>query len=205
MFIPNQGLRHAVTLLLTNGARAIPANASPDDARAALERLAQELAALAHDMRAPAEASNWLIAELMRAIDRMPNHPGGAEWLAATMLARLQSGAQSERRDLFLIYVPEDRLPIAAPLAIELTKRRVTVAFSEYEVSTSQELEVAIARGLAGNTCGAVLRTRAFDRAGLGFAPLEPEQVRTLMEPIAPVTAAGDLIDWIRNSRVSKR
>ncbi len=31
-----------------------------------------------------------------------------------------------EPRDLFLIYVPEDRLPIAAPLAVELTKRRVS-------------------------------------------------------------------------------
>ena len=40
--------------------------------RAALERLAHELVALADDTRAPAEASDWLIAELNTTIDRLP-------------------------------------------------------------------------------------------------------------------------------------
>ena len=48
---------------------------------------------------------------------------------------------EAGRHDFFLIYVPEDRLSIAGPLAVELAKRRLSVAFSEYEVASRDELD----------------------------------------------------------------
>ena len=144
MFIPSQGFRHAATLLLTNGARGIPAGAAPETIRAALERLAHDLVALADDTRAPAEASDWLIAELNTTIDRLPQSfdRADAKSAGAAVLARVASRTPGiEPRDLFLIYVPEDRLPVAAPLAVELTKRRVSVAFADFEVATAQQFD----------------------------------------------------------------
>ena len=127
-YIPSQGFRHAATLLLTGRARAIAAETSADSIHAAVERLAHELVALAGDMRAPAEASHWLNDELDAMLTRLPQafDRETAKSTAAAILARTaDSGRHVERCDVFLVYVPEDRLPIAAPLAIELSKRRV--------------------------------------------------------------------------------
>ena len=170
MSLPPQGFRHAATLLLTNGIRAIPEDASPESVAEALNRLADELVALASDMRAAPGAKPWLIDEYGRTIDRLrqPFDAAAARDYAGRAIDGVGAGSRRvERRDLFLIYVPEDRLPIAAPLAIALTKRRLSVAFSEYEVSTPAELLAAIADGLALHAAGVILGTASFDRAGL--------------------------------------
>ncbi len=167
MFIPSQGFRHAATLLLTNSARGIPAGASPETIRAALERLAHDLVALADDTRAPAEASDWLIAELHTTIDRLPQSfdRADAKSAGAAVLARVASRTPGiEPRDLFLIYVPEDRLPVAAPLAVELTKRRVSVAFADFEVATAQQFTKPSLTASPTIGVGVVLCTRAFER-----------------------------------------
>ena len=206
MFIPPQGFRHAATLLLTNSARAIPVNAPPEITRAALERLAHELVALADDMRTPAEASDWLIAELTATIDRLPqsfDRPA-AKAAGAAMLARLAARTPAiESRDLFLIYVPEDRLAIAAPLAIELSKRRVSVAFADYEVATAEQLSAALAHGLIHHRGGVVLFTTAFERAGWSHLQPVTDRIQTLRQPYVPSLAA-ELAEWVQRLRVSK-
>lgn len=203
-FVPAQGFRHAATLLLTNSARAIPADASSETAGRALERLAHELVALAGDTRAPAEASEWLIEEFNTTIDRLPQvfDREATKSAGAAILARIASRApQIEPRDLFLVYVPEDRLPIAAPLAVELTKRRVSVAFADYEVATAPQLDAAIAHGLENHRGGVLLWTSAFERAY--WQPYVPEhdRFRILRQPESPSTVA-DLTEWAHHLRV---
>lgn len=200
MFVPSQGFRHAATLLLNGSARAIPAGASPETLRVLVERLAHELVALADDTRAPAGAVNWLIAEFHATIDRLPHSfdRDGMKSAGAAIIASVASRApESIARDLFLIYVPEDRLPIAAPLAIELTKRRVSVAFADYEVATASELSAAVARGLAIHRGGVLLWTRAFDGRQWP-APLDNHRLRILHDPSFP-SIAGDLAGWANN------
>ena len=204
MFIPPQGFQHAATLLLTNGARAIPADASSETARIALERLAHDLVALADDTRAPAAASEWLIAELNTAIDRLPQSfdRDAAKSSAAAVLAHVASRTpEVERRDLFLIHVPEDRLPVAAPLAIELTKRRVSVAFADYEVATAQHCAEAIAHGLAHHRGGIVLSTSALERARWPLPQPAPDRIRIVRHPESPSTVS-DLATWANELRV---
>ena len=164
----HQGFRHAATLLMVNRARAIPVDALPPVIAAAINDLARALVKLADDTRAPADASEWLIAEFASTIDRLPQNfdRRASASAAAAMFARI--GARrpaADARDLFLIYVPEDRLPIAAPLAVELTKRRVSVAFAEFEVATPEELDGAVERGLTCHRAGVVLWTAALERA----------------------------------------
>ena len=204
MFIPAQGFRHAATLLLTNGVRAIPADASPETTRAALNRLANELVALADDTRAPAEASAWLIAEMNAVIDRLPQSfdREAAKADSAALVVRVASRApRIEPRDLFVIYVPEDRLPLAAPLAVELTKRRVSVAFAEYEVASGEQLTAAVAHGLAHHRGGVVLRTQAFDRGQWPSLPVN-DRVRIVRDPADPSTVI-DLASWASRLRLS--
>jgi hypothetical protein len=204
-FIPSQGFRHAASLLLTNGARAIPADASPETIQTAIVRLASELAALADDTRAPAGAAAWLVAELNTIIDRLPHSfdRAAAKAGASTMLVRIAAREpRVESRDLFLIYVPEDRLPIAAPLAIELTKRRVTIAFAEYEVSTVDELATALAHGLAHHLGGVVLRSAAFERAGCSCPPAS-ERIQIIEGP-ASHSVVANLAAWAKLLRLSK-
>ena len=199
MFIPSQGFRHAATLLLTNSARGIPAGASPESIRAALERLSHDLVALADDTRAPAEASDWLIAELHTTIDRLPQSfdREDAKSAGASVLARVASRTPAiEPRDLFLVYVPEDRLPVAAPLAVELTKRRVSVAFADFEVATAQQFTAIVAHGLAHHRGGVVLCTRAFERMHSPPAASANERVRILRNPESP-SAVSDLVTWV--------
>jgi hypothetical protein len=170
MHIPPQGFRHAVTLLLTNRARAISEDASPASVGNALRRLADELVALATDMRASREARTWLMDEYSRTIERLRcafDSAAAKEYARRTFESVGIDIRENEARDLFILYVPEDRLPIAAPLAIALTKRRLSVAFSEYEVATPEELVTGIEGGLRRHGAGIVLDTSAFDRAGL--------------------------------------
>jgi hypothetical protein len=203
MFIPSQGFRHAATLLLTNSARGIPARASPESIRAALERLARDLVALADDTRAPAEASDWLIAELYTTIDRLPQSfdREDAKSAGAVVLARVASRTPDiEPRDLFLIYAPEDRLPVAAPLAVDLTKRRVSVAFADFEVASAQQFTEAVAHGLDHHRGGVVLSTRAFERIHLQPATLSTDRIRILRHPEGPSTVS-DLTEWASQLR----
>ena len=197
MWIPPQGFRHAVTLLLTNRTRAIPIDASAAAVQTALEHLATELVALARDMRVREDVTGWLVAEFNTTIDRLPQSfdRTGSKAACAAILARVSvRAADADRRDLFLIYVPEDRLPVAAPLAVELTKRRVSVAFAEYEVATALEFAGAVAQGLALHRRGAVLWTTAFDRAGWE-PPSETDRFRILRDP-AVHSAVAALTAW---------
>ena len=202
MFIPSQGFRHAAVLLLTNSARAIPAHAASETTGSAVERLAHELVALADDMRAPAESVDWLIAELSTAIDRLPQSfdREGAKSVGAAVLTRVASRTPNiEPRDLFLVYKPEDRLPVAAQLAVELTKRRVSVAFADFEVTTSAQLTGAIASGLAHHRGGVVLSTRSFEQSSWK-SPISSDRIRVLRHHESP-TAVSDLVVWVNELR----
>lgn len=193
------GLRHAATLLLTNRLRSIPAAASAAAITDALEQLADELVALARDMHAPADAAAWLSEAFNSAVDRVPL-PFDVESVKAhgrASMARLvQPPLPVEPRDLFLIYVPADRLPIAAPLAIELTKRRVSVAFSEYEVSSADELARALLLGLGQHRAGVLLYTPAFNRAGLILPGASP---RLQVARDATDATCSALASWVRS------
>ena len=198
MLIPPQGFRHAATLLLTNRARTIPADASAETLQKALEQLASELVALAKDMRVRADAAGWLIAEFDTMVDRL-QHPfdrAATKAAAAAIFSHAADPETDERaRDLFLIYVPEDRLPIAAPLAIELTKRRMSVAFADYEVATALEFTLAVERGLVLHRRGAVLWTTAFDRRGWSL-PAATSRFRVLRDGDLDAAVTG-LAAWI--------
>lgn len=193
---PPQGFRHAATLLIAKRARAMPIDAPAETIRSTLERLALELVALAGDMRSPTGAAEWLRGEFDSTIDRLPQQfdRAGAKGGGAAIFARLTRAAETEARDLFLIYVPEDRLPVAAPLAIELTKRRVSVAFADYEVATASEFAAAMSRGAAVHRRGAILRTAAFDRTGWEL-PAETDHLRIIRD--ADHSAADVLAEWI--------
>ena len=193
---PPQGFRHAATLLIAKSARAMPIDASADMMRLALERLALDLVGLAGDTRAPTGAAEWLTVEFNATIDRLPQQfdREDAKGAGAAILARLARPSESEPRDLFLIYVPEDRLPIAAPFAIELTKRRVSVAFAEYEVATASEFAEAVARGAAVHRRGAVLRTAALERTGWKL-PAETDRLRIIRD--ADHSSADALAAWV--------
>ena len=150
MFIPPQGFRHATALLLTQACRAIPPGASPDAVSSALAALAHDLVALADDMRAAPESAEWLLVEYARIVEQLPHtfDRGAAQASASAILAHVaRRHPVVESRDLFLVYVPEDRLPVAAPLGVELIKRRVSVAL-DYEVATGPQLSAALEHGL---------------------------------------------------------
>jgi hypothetical protein len=203
MFVPSQGFRHAAALLLTNSARGIPDDASPEMTRMLLERLAHELVALADDTRAPSGAADWLIAEFNATIDRLHQRFDchAAKSAGAAILSRVASRTMDgASRDLFLIYIPEDRLPVAAPLAVELTKRRVSVAFAEFEVATGEEFAAAVARGLASHRGGVILRTRAFDRYQWPL-PAENHRIRIVHDSELP-SEAEDLAGWVKRLKL---
>jgi hypothetical protein len=199
MLLPPQGFRHAATLLLTNGARTIPIDASAETLQTSLEHLASELVALAKDMRAQAEVAGWLIVEFNTMVDRLQHSfdRAATKAAAAAILARVADPAAEERAcDLFLIYVPEDRLPIAAPLAIELTKQRMSVAFAGYEVATASEFTQAIERGLVLHRRGAVLWTAAVERRGWAL-PTPTGRVRIVRDADSDTAVTG-LAAWIK-------
>ncbi len=203
MFVPPQGFRHAANLLRANSTRAIPVDASADVIRGVLERLANDLVALADDTRAPAEVSTWLIAELNRTIDQLPQSFDREPAKSSSGDILLRAGSRQPDitpRDLFMIYAPEDRLPVAAPLAIELTKRRVSVAFADYEVATAQQFTEAVARGLAHHRGGVVLWTRSLERAKPEPPTFANERMRILREP-ENRAVASDLVAWTNQLR----
>ena len=185
MWIPPHGFRHAVDLLLRNGLRA---SKTPPE-------LAEDLVALADDMKAPPAAAAWVAAEFERLV--------GRDFQAGKTFNRIGEGrADAEPRDLFLIYVPEDRLSIAGPLAVELAKRRVNVAFSEYEAATREELDAALKRGLATNLAGALLATPEFERKRWHDEPDHPRLL--ILRNIAhPPTVAQQLVAWLSQWRDS--
>jgi hypothetical protein len=204
VLIPTQGFRHAATLQLTSSVRAIPVDASSEAIRVALERVAHELVALADDMRAPGSAFEWLTNEFNTTVDRLPHaiERDRIKLTAAAILARVASRApDTQTRDLFLIYVPEDRLPVAAPLAIELTKRRVSVAFADYEVAAAHQLANTLAHGLDRHRGGAVLWTKAFERTHGQPPPSLHDRVRIL--PGADnYSIATDLATWANKLKI---
>jgi hypothetical protein len=153
-------------------------------------------------MKAPPAAAEWFKAEYERLLG-----PGAA----GDLLDRIgrDRALNMERRDLFLIYVPEDRLPIAGPLAIELTKRRVRVAFSEYEVASRDQLLAAAERGLAHHRAGALLVTSEFERKPWSTEVLEVLSLRLgkdaarlflLHDLERPTAVAERLLAWLRLS-----
>jgi hypothetical protein len=177
--LPPQGFRHAVDLLLKHRARRRDRDA---------DQLARELVALGEDMKAPPEFAAWVIEEYERVFQQ-----------PAPALLRALGGTparEPERRELFLIYVPEDRLPIAAPLAVELAKRRVSVAFSEYEVESATQLTTALERGRHVHRAGAVLVTPAFLHRGLP-EPAPDDRLAVLGHTTLLPAQAEGLILWL--------
>ena len=182
MFVPPQGFRHAATLLITNSARAIPSAASPGETYGAIEKLARDFVSLVEDMRMTAEALDWLTTELNVTIDRLPQSFDrvAAKSRGASILAHVKARTrQVDTSDLFLVYAPEDRLPLAAPLAVELAKRRVSVAFASYEVATADEFTAAMAHGLTHHRGGLVFWTPNLERAR-ALPPQENDRVRVI-------------------------
>jgi hypothetical protein len=207
---PSQGFRHAATLLLTNSIRSLPHDGSPVLVAEVLGRLARDLVALAGDMRAPADAVEWTREEYRKTLDRASHtfsHRADADFAHHFDMAQARGAEileaighskerESETRDLFLMYVPEDRLPIAAPVAIELTKRRFSVAFSDYEVTTFDQMREGIQRGLTHHRAGVLLATRELARKGW-MLPEETDRFRVL-RPMIAVATANELAIWLR-------
>lgn len=186
MYIPSQGFRHAVDLLLKNGIRA---SKTP-------RQLAEDVAALADDTKAPEQAAEWVAVEFERLL--------GREFPVREILARIgRSRAEIEPRDFFLIYVPEDRLSIAGPLAVELAKRRVSVAFSEYEVASRNDLDAAVEHGLTHNRAGALLVTPEFERKPWRDEP-NHSRLLLLRNIARPVVVAQELVIWLSSQRFSQ-
>ena len=204
MFLPRQGFRHAAVLLMTQRSRAIPADATSETVAAELMRLARELVALAGDMHAPPESSDWLLAEYIRTSSQLPHAFDRAEAYssAAAILSNLTMRSPIvESRDLFLVYLPEDRLPVAAPLAVELAKRRISVAFSDYEIATREQLTAALQHGLEHHRRGVVLWTKAFTRTQWHLPELPQDDRLRAISPVDPAATASELTDWIQRLR----
>jgi hypothetical protein len=198
---PRSGLRHAARLLLTSRARALSSDTARRDIAPALEQLAHDLVALARDMRAGGDAGPWLLEEYRRTIEQLPFGLDGDEHMARA--EAIIGGVASlrfavDRRDLFIIHVPEDRVALAAPLAIELIKRRLTVALVEYEVAVADELPAAVQRGLTEHRAGIILRTRDYQRRR--FPAIEPHPRIRLIEAEREPPVAEDVIAWARQA-----
>ena len=75
------------------------------------------------------ESSEWLRAEFERSLDHLPyrvDREAILQHAARIFEAMPSSRPEITPCDLFLVYVPEDRLPVAAPLAIDLVKPGAT-------------------------------------------------------------------------------
>jgi hypothetical protein len=200
VYIPTQGFRHAVALLVTKSSRAIPAGATPETVAAEVMRLARDLVALADDMHAKPESAEWMITEYNRALSQLPHtfDRDAARASAAAILSQVTSRRHIvESRDLFLVYLAEDRLPVAAPLAVELAKRRITVAIADYEIATREQFAEAIEHGLQHHQAGAVLWTDAWMKWGRVRPDFsETERLRALRQFDGP--AIAEVADWVR-------
>jgi hypothetical protein len=160
-------------------------------------QLAEDVAALADDMKAPQQAAEWVAVEFERLL--------GREFPVREILARIgRNRAKAEPRDFFLIYVPEDRLSVAGPLAVELAKRRVRVAFSEYEVASREELDAAVELGLARNRAGALLVTPDFERKPWRYEPNNP-RLLILRNAAHPAIVAEQLVTWLSSKQFSPK
>jgi hypothetical protein len=190
MQLPPHGFRHAVTLLVTNTCRRMKASGL-DLTDEAARVLAEQIVALADDMKAPASAVDWVVEEYKRLTG---SHADVGGILSRIGAREIDSGT----RDLFLVYVPEDRLTLAGPLAVELVKRGVSVAFSDYEVSTPDELAATVERGLARHRAGVLVETRQF--RSKQWIP-GPQSARLLMlESVDPVAATAErVMRWLAN------
>jgi hypothetical protein len=210
--VPSQGFRHAATLLLTNSLRLMPHDGSPALVAEVLTQIARDLVALADDTRASADVRDWVINEYTGALDRVLqafSHRLDADFQrlfedvrgrAVEILTGIgtHSPADIGPRDLFVMYVPEDRLPIAAPLAIELTKRRFTVAFSEYEIATIEQMTERLDCGVSHHRAGILLVTPEFLRKGWRIPP-DTDRFR-IVRPVSAVAAANELAVWLTDT-----
>lgn len=205
MLVPPQGFRHAAALLMTKSSRAIPTDAKPETVLAELVRLAHDLVALAGDMRAKPESADWIIAEYNRTLSHLPHtvDRDAARASAAAILSQIATRQPvAESRDLFVVYLPEDRLPVAAPLAIELAKRRITVAIADYEVATSDHFAEAIEHGLQHHRAGAVLCTNAWMKWGTRPHFSESDRLRVLHR--FDDRAVAEVADWVRRLKTER-
>ena len=203
MQIPKQGLRHAATLLIRQRCQAIAAGTPAEDVADALAQLARDLVALAGDMHAPPESADWLFAEYAGTIDLLPHaiDRDAIKQRGREILDGISGNPHMEPRDLFLVFMSEDRLSIAAPLAIDLVKRGVSVAFSQYEVTTAEEFDAAVRSGLTHHRAGAVLWTSAFDRAKWDVHLPDTERLRVIRECHNPALGV-ELAAWGRHMNV---
>jgi hypothetical protein len=190
----------------------LPHDGSPGLVTEVLMQLAQDLVGLSDDMRAPADAREWVISEYTSTLDRVRqvfSHRTDADFdhlirdiqkRSTEVLAhgRTQHDPDAAPRDLFMIYVPEDRLPVAAPIAIELTKRRFTVAFSDFEVETADAMAERHATGARVHRAGILLLTPQFLRRGWQ-APAPSDRFR-LVSPLNFQAAVDQLASWLANN-----
>jgi hypothetical protein len=176
--IPPQGFRHAVDLLLKNGSRSGGLDT---------DRVARDLLALSDDMKARPEFAEWTMAEFERVL-RTP--------APAILRGVGQTHRVTELRDLFIVYVPEDRLPMAAPLAVELAKRGLQVGFSEFEVESQEQLERAMTDGLFTSRVGVLFITPDFLRRGLR-APAEHDRLKVIGQMTSAIRPAEVIARWV--------
>src|SRR5262249_47776673 len=148
------------------------------------------------DMKAPSEASEWVISEFDRSTRECVD--------ARDILGRIgREPIASETQDLFMVYLPEDRLPVAGPIAIELVKRGISVAFSEFEVRDPDERSRAMARGLARHRAGVLLRAPLFKQRGWLVGAGEPRLL--LFEDTShPPEAAASVARWLAGVRTAR-
>ena len=85
-------------------------------------------------------------------------------------------------------------------LAVELAKRRISVAFSEYEVESEPQLATALERGLHAHRAGAVLLTPAFLHRGLS-RPASDDRLAVLGQTSSSVAQAEALALWLPKSK----
>jgi len=165
--VPPSGFRHAFDLLVTNGARKLRFDASQDALSEGVVQLAAGVVQLSKDMRASPGWRDWIIVEFDRLLEsRIPD----------AVLARVRSQAHAllgsigsepapaRPCDVFVAYVPEDRLPLAAPLAVELSKRGARVGFADFEFEDVEQLKAAVGRGLSAGAPGVLILSPNFDR-----------------------------------------
>jgi hypothetical protein len=207
--MPSQGFRHAAALLISHSLRMPPDHSSPGRVAEVLTHLARDLVALADDTRSGAEVRDWTINEYNGAVDRV--RQAFSDRLDADLTRLLEATrrggleilgsigkhlpADIQPRDLFVMYVPEDRLPVAAPVAIELAKRQFTVAFSDYEIATAQQLAERLDYGMSHHRAGLLLVTPEFVRKNWPIPP-ETERFR-VMKPLSAVAVANELAVWL--------
>jgi hypothetical protein len=207
--LSSHGFRHAALLLISGRIRALPRDGSPALVTELLMELARELVALAVDMRAPADVRQWAIGQYASALDGvLPIFSGrpdadfahlihAVQERGTEVLAHLGSELDADLapRDLFMIYVPEDRLPVAAPIAVELAKRRFTIAFSDFEIESADAMARRHAAGMGIHRAGTLLVTSSFLRRGWQ-APPESDSFR-LVRPVSLDGAVEELANWL--------